>query len=295
MKWLHISSVQEQDLQYLHENFKFHHLDYEDIRSETHLAKVDTYKHYLFFVFHIPSFHEQTKNVGREELYIFLSDKQIVTLTRVPIEAIDNLFTRLERNNRFRANLLSKGSAFMMYQILTEAFRQGSEIVSQMAQEVGRLENAINHRHGKTITVELGHARRNVLYLRHLIDPQRNIIHSLMNIKRPFIPESVFIYFDDLQDDLDTVWLTADNLKLLLDGLFDVNEALLSHRTNEVITVLTVISSSLMVPTLIAGFYGMNVPWLPYAESALHVSLLYVITFLSMLLLVLLFIRRHHS
>ncbi|MBM5789477.1 magnesium transporter CorA family protein [Candidatus Parcubacteria bacterium] len=292
LRWLHVSGIQEQDYQFLHTSFKFHTLDYEDIRGQTHLAKVDTYKHYLFFVFHIPTYHEHNRTVGRKELYIFLADKQIVTVTHAPMTEVDDFIARLERNSRFRASQFSKGAAFVMYQILMEAFRQGRQIISQMAQEVGRLEEAINLDHGKSITVELGHARRNVLYLRHLIDPQRNIIASLMHIQRPFIPETVFVYFDDLQDDLDTVWLTADNLKLLLDGLFDVNEALLSHRTNEVITILTIMSASLMVPTFIAGFYGMNVPWLPFAQSAPAVSLLYVATFFLMLMAVVWIIKR---
>lgn len=164
-----------------------------------------------------------------------------------------------------------------------------------MSKEVSRLESAINHHHAKEITMDLGRARRNVLFLRHLIDPQRNILSSIISIKRPFISDSIFVYFDDLRDDLDTVWLTADNLKLLLDGLFDVNEALLSHRTNEVITLLTVISASLMVPTFIAGFYGMNVPWLPFTNNPLAISFIYAIAFFIMLVVVVMIVKRPRS
>lgn len=294
VEWLHVHRVNEQDFAFLQSAYKFHHLDYEDIRSQTHLSKVDTYKHYLFFVFHIPTFHPKTNRVGKDELYVFLADKRLVTVTHGSIKAVDDLFDRLNRHARFRSNLLSKGSAYLMYQVLMEAFRQSRDIVTTMTQEVSRLEDEISHRHAKSITVDLGHARRNVLYVRHVVDPQRHIIASLITIKRPFIPEGVLVYFDDLQDSLDTIWLTADNLKLLLDGLFDVNEALLSHRTNDVITVLTVISASLMVPTLIAGFYGMNVPWLPFAHDPVAISILYVVSFLSILGIVTLIVRRFH-
>lgn len=89
--------------------------------------------------------------------------------------------------------------------------------------------------------------------------------------------------------------MAADNLKLIVDGLFDVNEALLSHRTNEVVTLLTVVSASLMVPTLIAGFYGMNVPWLPYASDAKIVGLFYAFGLVGMALVVLVILRRSRS
>ncbi len=292
MQWLHISKLEEHDLESLQKNFRFHHLDYEDIRTSTPLSKIDTYKHYLFFVFHVPTFDEKAEKVGKKELYVFLADKQVVTISHSPHPAVDELYQRLERSNRFRTSTLSKGSAYLMYLILMEAFRESRTIVGKMGQEVNRLEEAITDRHDKAITVHLGRARRNVLYLRHIIDPQRNIIASLLHIKRPFIPEEVFVYFDDLQDNLDTIGITADNLKLLLDGLFDVNEALLSHRTNEVITILTVITASLMVPTLLVGFYGMNVPWLPFAHDAKMVTILFSFSFL-LVLLVMLYIVRH--
>ncbi len=292
LQWLHVSRVSEPDFALLQSQYKFHHLDYEDIRAEAHLSKVDTYKHYLFFVFQIPTFHAKTNRVGKEELYIFLAENTVVTVTHNTIKSLDDLFDRLDRNHRFRSSMMAKGSAYLMYQVLMEVFRQSRDIVTAMTQEVARLEDEISHRHSKTITVDLGHARRNVLYLRHVIDPQRNIISSLINIKRPFFSDDVFVYLDDLQDSLDTIWLTADNLKLLLDGLFDVNEALLSHRTNEVITALAIISASLMIPTLIAGFYGMNVPWLPFAHSALFVSVLYLISFIAILGIAMMIVRR---
>lgn len=295
MQWLHIGKLEETDLVSLQANFRFHHLDYEDIRTATPLSKIDTYKHYLFFVFHIPTFNAKTKNVDREELYVFLTSKQVVTLSRQPHPAVDELSERLQRSNRFRASTLSKGPAYLTYLILMEAFRESRKIVAAMGQEVHRLEGAISSRHDKTITVDLGRARRNVLYLRHIIDPQRNIIASLLHIKRPFIPEEVFVYFDDLQDDLDTIGITADNLKLLLDGLFDVNEALLSHRTNEVITILTVITASLMAPTLLVGFYGMNVAWLPFAHDPRAFIFLFSFSFFLVLILMLFIVRHRRS
>jgi len=293
--WIHINCVNEEALDYLKQNFKFHHLDYDDIRSATSLSKIDTYKHYLFFTFHIPVLRKEEKIVSGNELYIFLNEKHIITLTREPIVSIENLYEHMEKVNKFRTNVLSKGPAFMLYRILMDAFRETQAIVSFLTREVSRLEEAINHSHDKKITVDLGKARRNILFLRHLIDPQRTIISNLSVSKRQFISEDLNIYFDDLRDSLDTVWSSSDNLKLFVDGLFDVNEALLSHKTNDVITLLTIISASIMVPTFIAGFYGMNVPWLPFAHRPEVVSLVFLFSLLVMFVTVLLIVKKHRS
>ncbi len=290
--WHNISKVSERDLEELQGDFRFHHLDYDDIRSETPISKMDPYKHYIFFVFHIPTLKNEKKHVHGEELYIFLHKDGIVTLSHWPISALDAFFERMNKSAKFRNSIMSKGPAYLMYRILMEVFRNALSIVGTLTTEVTRLEEAIESRHEKTVTVDLAHVRRNVLFMRHIIDPQRRMLTSLMSTKRVFIKEDNLLYFDDLQDVLDTIWLTADNLKLIIDGLFDVNEALLSHKTNEIITLLTILSASLMLPTLIAGFYGMNVPWLPFANSAPFITFLYGIGFIGMAIVVVAIVKR---
>lgn len=285
--WHHVADIAEADLEQLQENFKFHHLDYEDIRVETPISKMDPYKHYIFFVFHVPIIEEKTGYLYGEEIYVFLSKDSLVTLTHVPIPALEAFVKRMERSTKFRASVLGKGSAFALHKILAEVFKDGLTRVGELTLEVRRLEKAIEERHEKQITVDLGHTRRNILFLRHIIDPQRALLSSLTTLKRSFISDDMALYFDDVRDVLDTIWLATDNLKLIIDGLFDVNEALLSHRTNEIVTVLTFLSAVLMVPTLIAGFYGMNVPWLPYAGSPGVIGAFYVLGFCVVLMVLL--------
>ncbi len=290
--WHHISQVNEADLEGLQATFKFHTLDYDDIRAETPISKMDPYKHYVFFVFHIPTVHKEKGNVYGEEVYIFLSKDALVTVSHVEVPALEELFARVQRSTKLRASILGAGTAFAMHKVLAELFRDSIQIVTQLTQEVHRLEDAIEKSHDKRLTVDLAHVRRNVLFLRHVIDPQRSMLTSLSNLKRTFIPENVHVYLDDVHDILDTVWLSVDNLKLIIDGLFDVNEALLSHRTNDIVTLLTIMSVSFMFPTLLAGFYGMNVPWLPWNDSAEIIYLLYGIGFIGMLVLVLWIVKR---
>lgn len=292
ISWQHIAQVNEQDLEVLQEKYKFHHLDYDDIRSETPISKLDPYKHYIFFVFHIPTVHEDRKHVHGEELYVFLNKDGLVTLTQAPIKTLEQFFDRMKRSQKFQASVMGKGASHLMYRILMEVFQNSLQIIARLTRDVTELEDAIELHHEKQVTVDLAHVRRNVLFLRHIIDPQRKMLTNLMNIDREFISEENLVYFDDLDDVLDTIWLTADNLKLIIDGLFDVNEALLSHKTNEIITILTILSAALMVPTLIAGFYGMNVPWLPFVHSAGIVSTFYLIGLVGMLVLVITIVRR---
>ena len=177
-KWHHITGVTNKDLDAIKADFKYHHLDYEDISTETSISKMDTYKHYIFFVFHIPHVHKKIGHVYGEQLYVFLSKDSLVTITHTKNSQIEDLYYRLQKSSKQRTSTLGKGTAFLMYRILFESFRDSLKIVSDLTNEVSKLEQAIQHRHEKSITVQLGHARRNTLFLRHIIDPQRNILTS---------------------------------------------------------------------------------------------------------------------
>lgn len=292
VRWIHIGQTKPEDLEFLQKKFKFHHLDYEDIRSTTVFSKMDVYKQYVFLVLQIPIFDSLTRRVVGQPLFVFVSKNTIVTLTQSSHAVLDALFARVKKYPRVRSSILKKGTMFVLHRLLTEVFNDAAVIINEITQEVLRLEQAIQKRHDKKIAVDLGRVRRNVLFLRHIIDPQRTILTNLLNSKQLFMPKGIADYLDDVKDHLDSIWHTTNNLQMLIDGLFDVNEALLSHRTNEVITFLTITSAGLMVPTLIAGFYGMNVPWLPYVHRPDLVIYIFFAGFVLMTFFVLFILRR---
>ena len=290
--WHHISQVSDADIEMLQKQYKFHSLDYEDVLSDAPLSKLDIYKHYLFLIFHLPTINEENGHVYGKALFVFLSQGVLVTISHKPHKVIDTFHERMQNSPKFCASVMNKGVGYLLYRILSEGFRDSMHIVKELVSEVSRLEETIEHKYEKKITVDLGHARRNALFLRHIVDPQRNILTTLSSTKRTFLEEEQNIYFDDLHDVLDTISLTSDNLKHIVDGLFDINETLISHKTNEVITLLTIVSAALMVPTLISGFYGMNVDWLPYAFDPRFVSSLFVIGVVSMFVIIFIVLRR---
>ena len=73
------------------------------------------------------------------------------------------------------------------------------------------------------------------------------------------MPEDLEIYFDDIVDASERIWDMLENFKEVVEGLEDSNEAVLSHRLNDVLRVLTAFSVLFLPLTLIASIWGMNV------------------------------------
>ncbi|MDG1950710.1 MAG: CorA family divalent cation transporter, partial [bacterium] len=123
INWYHISQINDEDLEQIQGKFKFHHLYYEDIKTKSPISKMDTYKHYVFAVFHIPVVNEDEGRVYGEELYVFLSKDNLVTISHKPLSAVDQLFRRVTKSSKFRSTIVGKGSAATLHKILNEAFK----------------------------------------------------------------------------------------------------------------------------------------------------------------------------
>jgi len=270
--WWHFPNLEEVDFGVLQKEFKFHPLDFDDLREENEIPKLDSYKYYLFCILNIPQIRMKDGLVHRSNLAVFIGKDYVVTVTRSPIDSVDRFFSRAGKSSGLRRDALGKSTGYFLYKLLDYAFRDAKVVLRELVRETEHVESALYDSHSKTITRRLGILRRNILYLRHIIDPQRQIMDHIAASGKTFVPKELLPYFDDVQDTLDGVSIVTENLKNIITGLFDVNEAFLSHRTNEIIRLLTVISVILMPPTLITSYYGMNIANLPLSGDVVVVT-----------------------
>ena len=278
--WYHITKLAEEDVSFLRESFQFNALDVEDVTIDSPIPKLDVYKHYVFAVFHIPIF-AQDGRLHTDTLAIFFGADYIVTVTKRPIAAVEKFFSRAKQNPKFRAANLGKGAGFALYKLLHYTFYHTQSLTADLARQVGELEERVYKHQTRETTRLLAFLRRNVLFFRTGLDPERSMVTLLGNTRRPFIAEDLPMYFDDLRDLLDSMWTVTENLKQVVDGLFDVNESLLAHKTNHIVTIFTAIAAALMPPTLVAGIYGMNVTWLPFINQPWAIVFLFVLSLVS--------------
>ena len=264
--WHHITKMDASDVEFLRENFQFHILDFEDLATENPIPKLDTYKHYLFAVFQIPRWNKKFR-VATDDLQVFFGADYVVTITKHPIEAVEMFFSRSERNAKFRNDSLGRGAGYLFYKLLRYVFYNAQSVVRDLVKQVGEVEESVYNVHDRETTRSLAYIRRDILFLRSVVDPQRSMITLIANSQKNYLDSELGVFFDDVRDTLDTMWTVTENAKQGVDGLFEVNDSLLTHRTNDVVTLFTAVAAALMPSTLIAGVYGMNVSWLPFSEN----------------------------
>jgi len=106
---------------------------------------------------------------------------------------------------------------------------------------------------------DLSNVKQEIISYRKIVKPERATLRLLERRVERFLPEELDLYFDDVVDAAERIWDLLDNYKEVVEALESTNESVISHRQNDVLRLLTLISVTMLPLTLITGIFGMNV------------------------------------
>jgi magnesium transporter len=106
---------------------------------------------------------------------------------------------------------------------------------------------------------DLSNVKQEIISYRKVIKPERSTLRVLERRINRFLPEELDLYFDDINDAVERIWDQLDNYKEVVEALEQTNESVISHRQNDVLRLLTIISVTMLPLTLLTGIFGMNV------------------------------------
>src|SRR4051794_20122159 len=259
LRWINIERPGPLEGAWLEEHFEFHPLDYEDVRSRNQRPKLDTYDDYLFIVLHFPVFDKQVGRLNQGELDVFVGPDFLITLPNVPLQPVEYLFERCRSSEHAREELFSKGSGYLLYKVVDNAFDYCFPMLRKVGNKLDRLENDIFEGRSQEVVRDISNVKQEIINFRKIIRPERPVLRDLERTKQRYMAEDLEIYFDDVIDASERIWDMLENYKEVVEALEDTNESVLSHRLNDILRVLTVISVVLLPLTLIASIWGMNV------------------------------------
>jgi magnesium transporter len=261
-RWINIERPTPLECAWLEEHFDFHALDFEDVLSRNQRPKIDEYPDYLFIVLHFPIFDRAVGRLGAGELDFFVGRDYVVTLPNQPLQPVSYLFERSRAKPELREQLFARGSGYLLYRIVDDAFDYCFPMLRKIGNKLDALEDEIFEGRGEDVVRDISNVKQEIINFRKVIRPQRPVLRDLENARQSFLAPAggeLEIYFDDIADSHERIWDMLENYKEVVEGLEDTNESVISHRLNDVLRVLTVISVVFLPLTLIASIFGMNV------------------------------------
>jgi len=261
LTWVNAVAPDLETSQALAERFGWHPLDVEDIVSKRQRPKVDDYEddQYLFAVLHFPVFDKTVQRLNGAELDVFIGQDYLVTIPNRELLPVTRLFARCDSDVAFRAQLFAKGSGRLLYEVLDDLFDYCFPILDKIGHKLDRIEDEMFAGAAEDVVRDISNVKQEIISYRKVIKPERSTLRVLERRIDRFLPEDLELYFDDVNDAVERIWDQLDNYKEVVEALEQTNESVISHRQNDVLRLLTLISVTMLPLTVLTGIFGMNV------------------------------------
>ena len=260
LSWVYIEKPTRGEIDYLAQHYSFHPLDLDDVLSRVQRPKIDEYEDYLFMVLHFPVFNKESRATTPSEVDIFISENYLVTVHCAgDMKPLSKFFKDCYIHERTRQDNMSRGSGYLLYQVLDRLVNYCFPILNKVTENLERVEDEIFRKPTPETVQEIALLRRDIISFRRIIHPQITVVESLERGKHPFLKEEQEVYFGDIADHIRRIWDGLEDCKEVVEVLTDTSNWLTSHRIQEIMRILT-IAMAIMAPlTVLTGFYGMNI------------------------------------
>ncbi len=194
------------------------------------------------------------------ELDLFVGNNYLVSTHKLPLPFSENV----EQRSRHNPELLKLDSSYMLYIILDELLAYYEDLSEEIRGEVERLEEGALSQPDDSFLQELLSVKRYAFALDQLVEHHRQVFEAFLRPDFSFVSgNDVDVYFRDLDNRLgrlvDALRITRDSV----NGAFDIYVSYMAHRTNNIIRVLTIVSTIILPVTLIVSFFGTSFQHLP--------------------------------
>lgn len=263
VKWINIDGIHKIEvIEAIGKIYNVHPLTLEDIVHIDQRPKFEDYEHYLFMVMKMISYTEQ---VNSEQLGILLLENTVISFQEVKGgDAFDIIRTRL-RQAKGRVRKL--GADYLAYALMDAVVDCYFMAIEKIGDRIEVIEEDIIDNHDKKSLMELYDLKREMIFLRKQIWPMRDMINNLIRSETTLINSTTDIYLRDLNDHVTRIIDTVETYRDLLSGIMDIYLSTNANKMNEVMKLLTIMSSIFIPVTFIAGVYGMNFDHMPELKT----------------------------
>lgn len=258
--WIDLENVDVPTLEDIGRRFGFHALAIEDCHHSVQRPKIDDYPGYLFFSFHAV---DETGEglVHLREMDGFLAKNYIVTVHEEPSPEVALLVDRCDRNPL----LIEKGVDNIFYELLDRMVDTHFPILDAIEERLTEAEERVFHSASENVLEDLFHIKKEILALRRIVGPQREILNLLTSREWDVISPGARFYLRDVHDHLVRITDLMETYRDLVTGAMDAYRSEVSQRLNEVMKKLAVIGTVGLPLTVTASLWGMNFSHVPLA------------------------------
>ncbi|MBW4579414.1 MAG: magnesium/cobalt transporter CorA [Tildeniella nuda ZEHNDER 1965/U140] len=257
VSWVDVKGLGSEDvLRRLGKVFSLHPLVLEDIVNVPQRPKIEEYDEQLLIIARMVTMKSSGNGFVSEQVSLVLGRHYLLTVQEEPdYDCFGPVSERIRTN---KGTIRKHGADYLAYALLDSIIDGFFPVLEEYGEKIEDLEAEVVENPSRQTLEKIHAIKRELLGLRRAIWPQRDAINALIRDGNALISPDVTIYLRDCYDHAIQVLDMVETYRELAASLMDVYLSSVSNKMNEIMKLLTVISSIFIPLTFIAGIYGMN-------------------------------------
>lgn len=240
--------------------FDIHHLILEDIVDIHQRPKFDEYAKGIFIIIKALDFDKVQLKIKIEQVTLYFTQDFLVSFQETESDLFHAIRHRLQNPH---GKIRNRKADFLAYALLDNVVDHYYIVLDKIEDEIERLEDKILENPDHVLKADIHHLKKELLTVRKSIYPLRETIARFSKSDNPIMEERSFIFIRDLYDHTIQVMDMVENYRDMMNGLQDLYLSEISFKMNQVMQVLTVITSIFVPLSFLTGLYGMNFDYMP--------------------------------
>lgn len=264
--WVDFCSPTREQLLELADELGLHELAIEDAVEPHQRPKLDRYASHLFLSCHAVQVDREAGRLAETEVDAFIHRRWLLTVRqdeRFPIEPVLQRWDRSSDLAKFGVSFLLHGLLDVVVDGYFEALQALDDYYDEISERIFSDQPL-----EPTQQREWFQMRQALVRFHRLVVPMREAVSGLMRREQTAVAEELYPYFQDVYDHVLRVAESTDALRDLVSTIVETNLSLRDYRQNQAMKKVTSWAAIIAVPTLITGYYGMNVPYPGSGETS---------------------------
>jgi magnesium transporter len=273
--WINIDCLKEMDiLEKLGACYGFHPLVLEDILTDQR-PKIEDYDDYIFIVLKMIYYDEERDEktgddmpgetmLEMDQVSIILGSNFIISFKEKDVDVFNPIRERLRTA---KGKIRMHGADYLAYSMIDSIVDHYFVIMEKLGDRFEELEDVVVSNPEPSILPIIYNMKRDMLFLRKSVWPLREAVSRLQRTDSPLVSEATRIYLRDVYDHTIQVIENIETFRDMSSSVLETYLSSQSNKLNEVIKLLTIISTIFIPLTFLAGVYGMNFKFMPELES----------------------------
>jgi magnesium transporter len=262
--WINMDGIHRVEMiERIGKSFGIHPLTLEDVVNTGQRPKLESYDTYIFIVLKMLYLDESLDEVRAEQVSLVLGDGFLLSFQETPLDVFDAVRDRLKRGT---GRIRQAGADYLAYALMDAMVDHYFLVLEIFAERMESLEDELLGDPGRDAMGRIHEMKREMIFLRRQVWPLKGILGRMKKTGPPLVKKTTGVYLNDVLDHTAQVVETVSSFRDILTGMLDLYLSTVSNRMNEVMKVLTIISTLFIPLTFLAGIYGMNFEYMPELE-----------------------------